>query len=140
MIYIDTSVLVAYYCPEKISDQVEKILVEASNPAISQLTEVELSSALARKIRENALFQEDAKTILSIFRSHIDDASYVYLPIQPKHFSAAMKWITEFNTPLRTLDALHLSIAAQNKAPLLTADIKFAESAKTLGLEVSLIS
>ncbi len=139
MIYIDTSILVAYYCPEKISDQVEKILVETSHPAISQLTEVELTSALARKIRENALSQEDGKAVLSIFRTHIDEKSYAYLPIQPKHFSTAMNWIADFNTPLRTLDALHLAIAAQNKAPLLTADIKFAESAKTLGVEVTLI-
>jgi len=140
MIYIDTSILVAYYCPEKISDQVEEILIEASNPAISHLTEVELASAVARKIRENALSQKDGKAVLSVFRTHIDDKSYIYLPIQPKHFSTAMNWIAEFNTPLRTLDALHLAIAAQNKAPLLTADIKFAASAKKLGVEVTLIS
>ena len=140
MVYIDTSILVAYYCPEKISDQVEKTLVETSRPAISQLTEVELTSALARKIRERALSKEDGKAVLSIFRSHIDERSFVYLPIQPKHFSTAMNWIAEFNTPLRTLDALHLAITAQNKAPLLTADIKFAESATTLGVEVTLIS
>lgn len=140
MIYIDTSILVAYYCPEKISDQVEKILVEANNPAISQLTEVELASAVALKIREKALSQENGKAVLSVFRTNIDDKSYIYLPIQPKHFTTAMNWIAEFNTPLRTLDALHLAIAAQNKAPLLTADIKFARSAKKLGVEVTLIS
>jgi predicted nucleic acid-binding protein len=140
MIYVDTSVLVAYYCPEKISDQVEKILVETNNPAISQLTEVELTSALARKIRERALSQEDGKTILSLFRTHIGNKSYTYFPIQPKHFSTAMNWIAEFNTPLRTLDALHLAIAALNKTPLLTADIKFAESAKKLGIDVKFIS
>ncbi len=139
MIYIDTSILVAFYCPEKISDQVEDILVRTSSRAISQLTEVELTSALARKIRENALFPEDALAILSIFRSHVDDKSYQYLPIQPKHFSTAMNWIAEFRTPLRTLDALHLAIAAQNKTALLTADIKFAESAKTLGVKVTLV-
>ena len=140
MIYIDTSVLVAYYSPEKISDQVEKILVKTRNPAISQLTEVELASALARKTREKSLSQADAKAILALFRNHIDEKSYLYLPIQPKHFSTAMKWIAEFNTPLRTLDALHLAIAAQNKAPLITADIKFAQSAKTLGIEATLIA
>ncbi len=139
MVYIDTSVLVAYYCPEKISDQAEKNLLETSSPAISQLTEVELASALARKIRENALSQEDAKSILTIFRTHIDDSSYVYLPIQQKHLSTAMKWIAGFNTHLRTLDALHLAIAAQNRARLLTADIKFAEAAKFLNIEVTLI-
>lgn len=139
MVYIDTSILVAYYCPEKISDQVEKILVETSNPAISQLTDVELTSALARKIREKALSEADGKAVLAIFRTHIDKKSYTYLPIQPKHFSTAMAWIAEFNTPLRTLDALHLAIASKNKAPLLTADINLAESAKKLGVEVTLI-
>lgn len=140
MVYIDTSILVAYYCPEKISDKVEITLIETSSPAISQLTEVEFTSALARKIRERALSKENGEEILSLFRTHIDEKSYVYLPIQPKHFSTAMNWISEFNTPLRTLDALHLSIAAQNQAPLLTADIKFAESAKILGIDFTLIS
>ncbi|MBU2511070.1 type II toxin-antitoxin system VapC family toxin [bacterium] len=139
MIYIDTSVLVAYYCPEKNSDQVESILTETANPVISQLTEVELASALTRKIREKALSQEDGKAVLSVFRTHIDKKSFTYLPIQPKHFSTAMNWIAEFNLPLRTLDALHLAIAASNKTPLLTADIKFAESAKKLGIEVTYI-
>ena len=140
MVYIDTSILVAFYCPEKISDQVEDILVKISNPAISQLIEVELTSALSRKVRENALSQEDAISILSLFHTHIDEKSYQYLSIQSKHYTTAMNWIAEFNTPLRTLDALHLAIAAQNKAPLLTADIKFAKSAKTLGVDVTLIS
>ena len=140
MVYIDTSVLVAYYCPEKISDQVEKILVETSIPAISQLTDVELTSALARKIREKTLSKEDGKAVLAIFQTQIDEKSYTYLPIQPKHFSTAMGWIAEFNTPLRTLDALHLAIASKNKAPLLTANKKLAESAKKLGVEVTLIA
>ncbi len=140
MIYIDTSILVAFYCPEKMSDQVEKILLNTENPAISQLTEVELTSALARKAREKTLSQKDAIDVLSIFRAHIDEKSFQYLPIQPIHYTTAMNWIAEFNTPLRTLDALHLAIAAENKAPLLTADIKFAESAEILGIAVTLVS
>lgn len=140
MTYIDTSILIAFYCPEKMSDQVEEILINTNNPAISQLTEVELTSALARKIRENALSQKDAIDVLSVFRVHINEMSFQFLPIQPKHFTTAMNWIAEFNTPLRTLDALHLAIAAENKAPLLTADIKFAESAETLGIAVTLVS
>jgi len=140
VIYIDTSVLVAYYYPEKISGQVDKILIGATNPTISQLTEVEFSSALARKVRERLLSKDDAKAIIFEFRKHLDEKSYDYLPIQPKHFTIAMNWIAEFNTPLRTLDALHLAIAAQNKSQLLTADIKLAESAKILGVDVELIS
>ncbi len=140
MIYIDTSVLVAYYCPETLSNQVETILVNTDRPAISQLTEVELISALAQKTRERALFQESANEILSLFNTHIDQKSYIHLPIQPKHFSIARDWISQFNTPLRTLDALHLAIAAKNNIPILTADIKFANSANILDIEVNLVS
>ena len=47
--YIDTSVLVAYYCPETISDRVESMLLDMEKTAISPLTEVELVSALSGK-------------------------------------------------------------------------------------------
>lgn len=53
MVYVDTSVLVAYYCPEPLSVAVQQFLIEQPKPAISSLTEVELFSALARKVRMN---------------------------------------------------------------------------------------
>lgn len=140
MVYIDTSVLVAYYCPEDMSSQVEDILLNIDKPAISQLTEVELTSALAIKIRERTLTQEDGNEILSQFQTHIGQNSYIHLPIQPRHYSTARDWISQFNTPLRTLDALHLAIAARSNIPILTADIKFANSASILGIEATLVS
>jgi predicted nucleic acid-binding protein len=45
MAYIDTSVLVAYYCPEPLSRAAEKSIRSAASPAISPLVEVELCSA-----------------------------------------------------------------------------------------------
>ena len=30
MVYIDTSVLVAYYCPERLSEKAEKLLISLS--------------------------------------------------------------------------------------------------------------
>jgi len=139
MIYIDTSVLVAYYCPEKISERVEQILIETSKPAISQLTEVELNSAVSRKVRENELSKAGGGSILAKFRSHVDKKSYIFLPLQKNHFSIAMDWIAQFDTPLRTLDALHLAIAHFNKIPLLTADIKLSQAASSFGIETTLI-
>ena len=52
MFYIDTSVIVAYYCPETLSETVEQLIVKIKQPAISHLTEIELTSAISRKIRE----------------------------------------------------------------------------------------
>ncbi|GAG95804.1 unnamed protein product, partial [marine sediment metagenome] len=54
MIYLDTSVLAAYYCPEEKSDAVEKIIVKNKPLRISPLNEVEFASALSKKVREGA--------------------------------------------------------------------------------------
>jgi predicted nucleic acid-binding protein len=39
MYYIDTSVIVAYYCPEALSDKAEDFLSKIDRPNISSLTE-----------------------------------------------------------------------------------------------------
>jgi predicted nucleic acid-binding protein len=51
LIYIDTSVLVPFYLPEALSDAVDELLRIEDKPALSQLVEVELFSAVARKLR-----------------------------------------------------------------------------------------
>ncbi|MBF0228531.1 MAG: type II toxin-antitoxin system VapC family toxin [Desulfamplus sp.] len=139
MLYIDTSILAAYYCPEALSDKVEEILINTEEPAVSQLTEIELASAISRKIRENSFSKEDGEIILSLFQTHIDQKSFIYLPIQTKHYSIAKKWIAQFNTPLRSLDAIHLAIAHEKSIPILTADAKLANSAKILGVQAILV-
>ncbi len=72
MYYIDTSVLVAYYCPETLSEQVQSFLGVQLKPAVSDLTEVELFSAVARKVRMGDLSPSDGNRILSKFLSHLD--------------------------------------------------------------------
>ena len=52
MAYFDTTVIVAYYCPEKLSARAEKNILEDDEPTISNLTVVEVASTLSRKIRE----------------------------------------------------------------------------------------
>ena len=139
MVYVDTSVLVAYYCPEELSDQVDKLLIKMDTPVISQLTEIELHSAVARKIREQSLTNVDGKKILSQFNRHIKQGYFTQRYLTPEHYRIAKDWISLFNTPLRTLDALHLAVAANDNLLLMTADTKFAKSAITLGIEVQLL-
>lgn len=38
MVYLDTSVLAAYYCPEELSKQVQNVLSEQVRPALSQMS------------------------------------------------------------------------------------------------------
>ena len=67
MYYIDTSVLVAYYCPEPMSEIVERFLQRLEYPVISTLTEVEFASAIAGKVRGKELSREDGNRIINQF-------------------------------------------------------------------------
>ena len=139
MVYFDTSVIVAYYCPESISNEVEGILIHSAPPVISSLTGVELCSAISRKVRENHLSEIDANRILSKFQSHIQNQLYYCLSLQENHYQKAKSWISQFKKPLRTLDALHLALVAYKEMTLCTADIQLASAAEYFGVDVQLI-
>lgn len=51
MIYVDTSVLAAFYLPEPLSERAERVVRSEAAPAISDLTGVEPFSAVPRKVR-----------------------------------------------------------------------------------------
>ena len=104
-------------------------------PAVSDLTEVELFSALSRKTREGELSLNDATRIAAHFAAHLEGNLYTRLPLQRGHYRMARDWIRRFATPLRTLDALHLALAASATARLVTNDRGFARSAEQLGVE-----
>ena len=132
--YIDTSVLVAYYCPEPLSEKVEAFITAQRQLAISALTEIEMFSALSRKVREKAMDRFDAGRVTAKFISHLDGHYFTYLPVEAHHFRLARDWIGMFKLSLRTLDALHLAIASSEGLSIVTTDKSLLKSAKGLGL------
>ena len=136
MYYVDTSVLVAYYCPEPISETAEKLILSSKRPCISSLTEVELASALSSKIREKNLSPDDGNKIFNQFQSHFEQSFYGLTAVDDRHYQTAKTWIVQFSTPLKTLDALHLAVAAEGDFTLLTADKHLSISAKYFGIDV----
>jgi len=134
LIYLDTSVVVAYYCPEPLSRRAERLLRAHSHPAVSDLTEVELRSALSRKVRVGELQTTSATQIASRFSSHLEEGLYTRVPLDRRHYEMASEWLGRFTLALRTLDALHLAVAASEGFRVATADATFARSAKALGI------
>ena len=134
--YIDTSVLVAYYLPEPLSERAERALRRGGTPAISPLVELEFASVLARKVRARELAPAAA---LEQFRAHQDEGLYRRLEIGSAHYDQARRWVEAFRPPLRTLAALHLSVAAAAGAALLTADVRLARAARALHLACRLL-
>ena len=136
MVYLDTSVLVAYYYPEPISPLVEKFVRGLSRPNISVLTEVEFASAVSKKVRENTLTPEDASRIEGMFQSHIEGGLFRRLMIDADHYQRARGWILQFAVPLRSLDAIHLAVAARNGLKLASSDQRLCNAARHYGIEV----
>jgi len=139
MFYVDTSLLVAYYCPEPLSEKAEIFLTSHSPQVISTLTELEMFSAVSRKVRVKDLNRPAAHRILAKFLSHLDGHFFACLPVATHHLRLARDWIGQFNTSLRSLDALHLAVASLEGLTMVTADRDLAESAKILSLNVTLI-
>jgi uncharacterized protein with PIN domain len=71
MAYIDTSVLVAYYCPEPLSKPAQQAIRRADPPTISPLVELELYSAVAAKVRSGDLDEAAAVRIITLLARHL---------------------------------------------------------------------
>ncbi|MFB2934164.1 type II toxin-antitoxin system VapC family toxin [Aerosakkonemataceae cyanobacterium BLCC-F154] len=140
MIYLDTSVIVPFYLPEALSIAIRELLVIEEQPALSQLVEVELFSALSRRVRMGEISEQQARQITEQFQIHLNEGLYTRINLESVHYQQAMQWIGRFDTPLRTLDALHLAIAASNNLRLVTADETLADAANILGVEVQLLT
>lgn len=140
MVYVDTSVLVAYYWPEKLSRAAQSVIRRADGPTISPLVETEFYSALALKTRMGELDVESARRILSVFRLHRADGIYRVVPIEAAEYEIAREWIGTFRTGLRTLDALHCAVAFSHGLVLVTADKILADAAGHFGVRRKLLT
>jgi predicted nucleic acid-binding protein len=138
--YIDTSLLVPYYCPEALSSAAERVLRGDPQPAVSDLVEVEFFSALAAKVRARGMAAADARRVGEAFLGHLQDAMFVRIAVERRHYEVARGWLARFTTPLRALDALHLAMADAEGLRLVTADRDLSRSARRLGVAVTLVS
>ena len=136
--YVDTSVLVAFYLPEAMNAQAQRLLSGAESVAISGLSEVEFHSAVARRVRMNELTRSDAVRVLSQFRLHAE-SGFRMVAVEQRDYLLARDWLATFSTPVRTLDALHLAVAFSNGLTVLTADRILAESAQHFGIKHKLL-
>ena len=125
---------------EALSEKVEAFLTTHPQTSISLLTEVELFSAISRKIREGNLDADDGSRITGLFVSHREAAFYRSIEIESQQYVLARDWIGRFDTPLRSLDALHLAIASSKSLTFVTADERLAESAEILRIKTILMS
>jgi uncharacterized protein len=140
LIYLDTSVLAPFYWPETTSAAVVQLFQRHESLIISELSEIELLSALSRRVRMREIDRTDAIAIAERLQEHLNTTFYTRLTVTSKHYQIAKSWMQQFDTPLRTLDALHLAIAFDLAIPIVTADIGLAKSAERFSVTVQILN
>jgi uncharacterized protein len=139
LIYLDTCILAPFYWTESLSTAVVQLFQQHETLVISELSEVELLSALSRRVRMQEINHVDAIAISDLFQNHLETGFYNRLTLTSQHYQIAKNWMQQFDTPLRTLDALHLAIASDLSIPLITADFGLAKSAERLNVAVQIL-
>ncbi|MFO8086165.1 MAG: type II toxin-antitoxin system VapC family toxin [Desulfobacterales bacterium] len=138
--YFDTSALLPYYREEIISPAVQTVLSQTQPPVLlSDLTRVEMASAIARWTRMKEIGEPQAALIENTFEQDIRAGLYRVHPLAPIHYQKAEKWLSARKTALRTLDAIHIACCWTLHAKLITCDHTMHDAAEMLGLESVLI-
>jgi len=138
IIYFDTSALAKWYLKEARSDDVEKYIQGHGPVDISDLTVVEMRTLLARRRREKNI---DPKTEIKIYATFEEDIRQKFLICHPLPVGLAAGAVNLLSVlsdlQLRTLDALHLTIAKEIQTEVLaTADRIMAIGAEAMGFSV----
>lgn len=134
--YVDTSSLFAFYINESRSSEVQQILSSSEQIILSSLTRIEFLSSLKKRHRINEITSTTVEKIYAMFLEHIKGSVFELLVPTEKTFQVAEKVLKETQTSLRTLDALHLAIAFENKTSLYTYDLVLLNAAKELNIGI----
>lgn len=140
MIYLDTSVLVAYYIPEALSQLAQQRMQSATVIVVSELAQIEFVAALSLRQRVGDLSIADVQQVTALLTQQIDTQLYRSLHLNQAVYRQARDYITRFDLPLKAPGALHLAAAALEHLPLVTADRQLARNADLVGVPVELLT
>lgn len=136
--YVDTSALAKWYLPEANSEAFASWMQKQTETCISSLTITEFRCLLARRQRMQLLDALQIQELYAKFEQDIQDGHLLHYEVLDRQILNAKLMIESLPTvALRTLDALHLTIAHDiGVAILATADVVMAEAATMLEFEV----
>lgn len=136
MIYLDTSAAVSLFVAEPSSELVDRWLSACDVPVVSSDWMVtEFASALSIKERSGTLTAKDAKVAWRNFETFCQSGLRL-APVSRYAFAVAAKLVREPSHGLRSGDALHLAVAREIGAKIIsTLDATMASNAKRLKMK-----
>ncbi len=136
-VYLDASALVKLLVREAESDALNQALMQVGAVIVSDLALTETASALGRRTRERLLTPAKSR---SLYREAEKLAASCRMAdlTPPVHRRAERLLLTSRNTPLRSLDALHVALALDAGAATLVAyDPRLRKAAAAQGLFIA---
>lgn len=136
-VYLDASVLVPLFIDDQHSHRAHAFLEHvAARLIVSNFAAAEFASALSRRVRMQELSMHQASAVFALFdgwttreTEHVEMAS--------SDVSRAQLILRQLSLPLRTPDALNITMTQRLGATLATFDRKLADCAHYLGISVS---
>ena len=136
--YFDTSLLVKRYVPEVGSNELETYLC-AKQPhlMVSELSRLEFTSTLQRKMREGVLTQALVDAMQRQADEDLLSGVIEMTALDSQIISRGLTLMRTLKQAVATLDAIHLATALARKADMfLTNDKQLARAALETGLQV----
>lgn len=136
MNYLDTSFIAPYYLEEANSQQITVFLqnLPAGSFTISDWTQAEFASLLARRVRMGELTLSFAQTVLAAFTEDMHSSADVTEPTRADFTEATNLLLHDPSLGLRAPDALHLAIVHNRNLTLYTLDQTLLHAAQALGM------
>jgi predicted nucleic acid-binding protein len=135
-LYLDTSALAKNYVQEADSDALDAALTGRRDLLISELALTELTSALARRVREKQVDATVGRRIYQQLLRDVRTGEYRLLDLTSATHREAERLLLTLgrHAPLRAADSLHLAAAALADArALVTYDRQMHAAALALG-------
>ena len=135
-LYLDTSALAKLYVQEPGSDALDTALTGRRDLLISELALTELTSALARRVRERQITAPIGRRIYQQILRDVRAGEYRLLDLTSSTHREAERLLLTIGShaPLRAADSLHLATAALADArALVTFDHQMHAAALALG-------
>ncbi|MCC7268410.1 MAG: type II toxin-antitoxin system VapC family toxin [Caulobacteraceae bacterium] len=137
-VYFDASVIVSLFvASDRFTRRAGDLLASRSDlPVVSDLAVAEFVSAISRLTRVGTIDRSAALHLFDRFDAWRAERT-TSAEVSAADIQAADRHMRRLDLNLRTTDAIHIAIAARLGSLLVTFDIRMAESAKALGVEVA---
>lgn len=134
--YVDTSAFVKRFVQEEGTEHMVAFATEQQwRLGISSLTITEFRSLLKRRLREGSATQAFVHRAIEQLVQEISTGALRFQAVDAPLFNLAAEMIERLESPLGTLDALHLSCAkAMGASLMVSSDRQLLRAAKEAGL------